>query len=311
VVGFGFSMLAIGLTWLSIEMTPTTPIWRLLLPFTALGIGMAFVWSPLGATATRNLPPELAGAGSGVFNATRQIGTVLGSAGMAGFMTWRLTAEMPELPNSGHPRGAEGEVLQLPVFLREPFSAAMAESMLLPAFIALFGVLAALFLAGSDPAAAHVDDFDDPTDPFPVLDDYVEYTFAPRWAEPDPAPVDDGGDTDPLATGHLRTLVDHRGPQPAVEPIGFAHNGFHVDDERRFRPLTEVAPASGAGGAAGMFDDTDDLSGADQYGAHARSGGRHHGADHRPSEDAPARNRHYRDDPDDTPGYGRHWSPRQ
>ena len=32
-IGFGFSMLAIALTWLSIEMTPTTPIWRLLLPF--------------------------------------------------------------------------------------------------------------------------------------------------------------------------------------------------------------------------------------------------------------------------------------
>ena len=31
VVGFGFSVLAIALTWLSIEMTPTTPIWRLLL----------------------------------------------------------------------------------------------------------------------------------------------------------------------------------------------------------------------------------------------------------------------------------------
>ena len=25
--------------------------------------------------------------------------------------------------------------------------------------------------------------------------------------------------------------------KPEVEPIGFAHNGFHVDDEQRFQPL--------------------------------------------------------------------------
>ena len=56
IVGFGFSVLAISLTWLSIEMTPTTPIWRLVLPMAAMGVGMAFIWSPLAATATRNLP---------------------------------------------------------------------------------------------------------------------------------------------------------------------------------------------------------------------------------------------------------------
>ena len=45
-----------------------------MLPLTAMGVGMAFIWSPLAATATRNLPPHLAGAGSGVYNATRQVG---------------------------------------------------------------------------------------------------------------------------------------------------------------------------------------------------------------------------------------------
>ena len=39
IIGFGFSMLAISLTWLSIEMTPTTPIWRIVLPLTAIGVG--------------------------------------------------------------------------------------------------------------------------------------------------------------------------------------------------------------------------------------------------------------------------------
>ncbi len=38
--------------------------------------------------------------------------------------------------------------LQLPAFLRDPFSAAMAQSVLLPAFIGLLGIVAALFLVG-------------------------------------------------------------------------------------------------------------------------------------------------------------------
>jgi MFS family permease len=148
ILGFGFSMLAIGLTWLSFEMAPGTPIWRLLLPFGVLGVGSAFVWSPLTATATRNLPPQLAGAGSAVFNSIRQLGAVLGSAGMAAFMTWRIGDEMPaHMPDVQH-----ANQLELPAFVRDPFSAAMSQSILLPAFIALFGVVAALFLIGMAPA---------------------------------------------------------------------------------------------------------------------------------------------------------------
>jgi len=146
VVGFGFSVMAIGLTWLSIEMTPTTPIWRLVLPLTAMGVGMAFIWSPLAATATRNLPPQLAGAGSGVYNTTRQVGSALGSAGIAAFMVSRLAAEMPRAADAV-PR-TEGSVTQLPAFLQAPFAAAMSQAMLLPAFIALLGVIAALLLLG-------------------------------------------------------------------------------------------------------------------------------------------------------------------
>jgi EmrB/QacA subfamily drug resistance transporter len=148
VIGFGFSALAIALTWLSIEMTPVTPIWRLVLPFIAMGAGNAFIWSPLAATATRNLPAHSAGASSGVYNATRQVGAVLGSAGMAAFMTSRITAEMPPGGSGGQSNGSGGALLRLPGFLREPFSAAMSQSMLLPAFVALFGVAAALCMVG-------------------------------------------------------------------------------------------------------------------------------------------------------------------
>lgn len=142
IIGFGFLLLAIALTWLLIEMTTTTPIWRLLLPLGAMGAGMAFLWSPLGATATRNLPVRLAGAGSGVYNPTRQVGSVLGSVGMAALMSARITAELPARPGDAGPVG----VSHLPSPLREPFAEAMSQAMPLPAAVALLGVLAPLFL---------------------------------------------------------------------------------------------------------------------------------------------------------------------
>lgn len=196
VIGFGFSAMAVGLTWLALEMTPATPIWRLLLPQLVMGVGMAFIWSPLAATATRNLPPDLAGAGSGVYNATRQVGSVLGSAGIAAFMTSRIGAELPGAGGTA-PRG-EGSAAELPEFLHAPFAAAMSQSMLLPAFIALFGVVGALFLVGFGTApapvpAANPEPYTDPRDDDD--DDYVEFTVDHD---------DDGADDDEAATVVLR-----------------------------------------------------------------------------------------------------------
>ena len=144
IIGFGFSTVAIALLWLSFVMTPQTAVWKLMLPLTAMGIGMAFIWAPLGANATRNLPPRLAGAGSGVYNTTRQVGSVLGSASMAAFMSARIKAEMP----TGAGSRAESDVTHLPPVLHDPFAAALSQSILLPAFVALFGVVAAIFMVG-------------------------------------------------------------------------------------------------------------------------------------------------------------------
>lgn len=53
---------------------------ELLLPMALLGLGNAFLWAALSATATRGLPMGSAGAGAGVYNTTRQVGAVIGSA---------------------------------------------------------------------------------------------------------------------------------------------------------------------------------------------------------------------------------------
>ncbi len=180
IVGFGFSTVAVALLWLSVEMTPSTPIWRLLLPFAALGIGMAFIWAPLGANATRNLPARLAGAGSGVYNTTRQVGSVLGSASMAAFMSSRVTAEMPAGPPGAAPRG-ESDVMHLPAFLHAPFAAAMSQSILLPAFVALFGVVAAIFMVGASPARIPGPTPEEITDRLPVVDQIEMDTAAASY----------------------------------------------------------------------------------------------------------------------------------
>ncbi|HET9876148.1 MAG TPA: MFS transporter [Mycobacterium sp.] len=238
VIGFGFSVLAIALTWLSIEMTDTTPIWRLALAFTAVGVGMAFIWSPLAATATRNLPPRLAGAGSGVYNATRQGGAVLGSAGMAAFMTSRISADMPPLPDGGRPNSgaAAGTILRLPEILHEPFSAAMSESMLLPAFITLFGVAAALFLAGviaspaRQPRWALAAAGGDTPGPIDDVDEATELIAAGSDGRHRPDDYDDYDDDD--YAEYIFTA-----PHPEVTPVADipARPGLVDDRERRRR----------------------------------------------------------------------------
>ena len=91
--GFGFAFTAAAILWLSQVMTPDSATWQILLPMALLGFGMAGIWAPLAATATRNLPMRMAGAGAGVYNATRQVGAVLGSAAIAVLMDSRLAAE--------------------------------------------------------------------------------------------------------------------------------------------------------------------------------------------------------------------------
>ncbi|WP_286199263.1 MFS transporter [Mycolicibacterium sp. ELW1] len=264
ILGFGFSVLAIALTWLSIDMTPTTPIWRLVLALTAMGVGMAFIWAPLATTATRNLPPHLAGAGSGVYNATRQVGSVLGSAGMAAFMASRISDEMPAAPTDAAP--SDLAVLALPAFLREPFSAALSQSMLLPAFGALFGIVAALFVVGGFGGPRPVRDDDEITDEIPVYDDgydddhYLEYVVDRESVAP---PVRDERDD---ATEVIRWHPPIAQPEPVVEPIGLAHNGFPVDGDGSRHRLGDPGEPRRA------RHYRDEPAEAQSYGRHSRPG---------------------------------------
>ncbi|MEV7635636.1 DHA2 family efflux MFS transporter permease subunit [Pseudarthrobacter enclensis] len=147
----GLTLMAVALVWNGLLMQPDTPILLFLLPSAVLGFANAGIWAPLSTTATRNLPPRQAGAGSGVYNTTRQFGAVLGSAAIAVLIQSRLAAELP----SGGPAGSAGEGMAmggtLPEFLHTGFSTAMAQSILLPAAVVLAGAAVALFFAKPKP----------------------------------------------------------------------------------------------------------------------------------------------------------------
>ncbi|PNI10374.1 MFS transporter [Arthrobacter sp. AFG7.2] len=147
----GLVLMAIALAWNSALMQPDTPILMFLLPSAVLGFANAGIWAPLSTTATRNLPPRQAGAGSGVYNTTRQIGAVLGSAAIAVLIQARLAAELP----AGGPGGPAGEGMALSGNLSEAlhsgFSTAMGQSILLPAGVVLVGAAVALFFARPQP----------------------------------------------------------------------------------------------------------------------------------------------------------------
>ncbi len=135
----GLFTAAASLVWLAVAMSPTTPVWILMASLGVFGLGNAFLWSPLTVTTIRRLPLPAAGAGAGVYNTTRQIGSVLGSAVLAALLSWRITAADP---------GLSTESTVIPEALMGQYTTAMAESLILPiAAFAAAGIFA-LFFAG-------------------------------------------------------------------------------------------------------------------------------------------------------------------
>ncbi|WP_299090220.1 DHA2 family efflux MFS transporter permease subunit [uncultured Microbacterium sp.] len=137
----GLLLTTIALLWYAALMNPDTPVWMFLFPSALMGIGQSGMWGPLATTATRNLEPRQAGAGSGIYNTTRTIGSVLGSAAIAAVMQSRLEANLPGAADAASFGGGT-----LPDAVVAGFSDAMAQTMLLPAGILLIGLVAVLFL---------------------------------------------------------------------------------------------------------------------------------------------------------------------
>ncbi|WP_376784139.1 MFS transporter [Demequina capsici] len=140
----GTALVSVSLWLYAALMRPGASIGWLLVASFLLGAGSAFMWGPMATTATRDLPPRSSGAGSGVYNATRQVGSVLGSAAVATLIAARISAE---LGAGGAASGGESTSLQLPAALQDGFSTAMAQTLALPATAVLVATaLSALFI---------------------------------------------------------------------------------------------------------------------------------------------------------------------
>ncbi len=151
IISTGLLGYAIALAWAGVIFDPATPVWALLLPTYLMGLASACIWAPLAATATRGLPWHAAGAGSGVYNTTRVVGSVIGTAAIGSLMMTRLAAE---LPGRGLAHQPGGHVAQLPELVRGGFASAMGQSLYLGAAVLLIGAVVTVFL--QRPAHQHI-----------------------------------------------------------------------------------------------------------------------------------------------------------
>ncbi|MGA4508780.1 DHA2 family efflux MFS transporter permease subunit [Propionibacteriaceae bacterium G1746] len=142
----GFVLLAAALVLHSALMRPGVPVLWLLVPYGLVGLAMGGIWGPLSVSATRNLPPHWAGAGSGVYNSTRQLGAVLGSASIAAVMQSRLAVNLTGA-SAGAGDGHGAGVGRVPAVIAAPFTKAMSESMWFPVAAAVVGLVGALLMA--------------------------------------------------------------------------------------------------------------------------------------------------------------------
>ena len=83
IIGTGLALQAVGLAWIAMVSTPTTPYVDLIAPFTLSGIGMGLFFAPIANLILSSVRLEEEGQASGANNAIRELGGVLGVAVLA------------------------------------------------------------------------------------------------------------------------------------------------------------------------------------------------------------------------------------
>ena len=139
---WGFAISATAMALMSLAIRTEAGYIPILLVVGLLGLGNAFVWSPLATNATYNLPMALAGAGSGVYNTMRQLGSVIGSAAIAAAISMQVARRLPGQQDLT----SETASTVLPAGAVAPFSLAMSEALYLVTAAYVVGFFLVLFL---------------------------------------------------------------------------------------------------------------------------------------------------------------------
>ncbi|WP_010539815.1 DHA2 family efflux MFS transporter permease subunit [Dietzia alimentaria] len=82
----GFVSMIAAMLLFATMMTFSVPVPWLLVPLVLMGAANAMCWAANSAVSMRGLPPDLVGAGSGVYNTSRQVGAVVGAAALGAVM---------------------------------------------------------------------------------------------------------------------------------------------------------------------------------------------------------------------------------
>jgi EmrB/QacA subfamily drug resistance transporter len=88
----GLLLFAGGMGSIALIAQANSAWYDFLLPQLIAGIGIGCTFAPMTTVALRNVNPMMAGAASGVFNTSRQVGTVIGTAGIGALLQNRLIA---------------------------------------------------------------------------------------------------------------------------------------------------------------------------------------------------------------------------
>jgi MFS transporter len=109
----GFVTMAFAVGALVVQAEPDIDPATLVPGLALAGLGIGFVFSPLTTAATAGMPMDLVGAASGVFNTSRQVGGVLGSAATGLVLQLGVAFAVPD--------AARQYAERLPVRYREEF----------------------------------------------------------------------------------------------------------------------------------------------------------------------------------------------
>ncbi len=110
---FGLSMFALGMGLLIFLAGPNSDWRTFLVPLIIAGVGQGCTFAPMSSLAMRDISPRMAGAASGVFNTTRQLGGVLGAAIVGAVLQNQLASTLRDR--------AIQDASQLPAAFRQQF----------------------------------------------------------------------------------------------------------------------------------------------------------------------------------------------
>jgi EmrB/QacA subfamily drug resistance transporter len=116
----GLTLFGLGAALL-VALAEVGTSWPTFLPaILLLGVGFGGIFAPMATEAMRSVPPQLAGAASGVNNTVRQVGSVIGSAAVGALLQHQLAISLAS--------EAAGRAGALPANLRSQFISGFSDT---------------------------------------------------------------------------------------------------------------------------------------------------------------------------------------